>query len=69
MYYSLYGICLKWCIEQFDVVLDKAAMDAIIVDEEDIWCPNEATVSVVDRMCLSVTKCLKPGNDSSMHER
>lgn len=46
--------------EWFDVVVDKAAMDALVVDEEDVWHPQRSVVDVVDRMCLSVRRVLHP---------
>lgn len=43
----------------FDVVLDKAAMDALLVEEGDVWDPEQEVVSAVDHMCQSVTKVMK----------
>jgi SAM-dependent methyltransferase len=44
----------------FDVVLDKAAMDALVVDEGDVWDPIPEVVEVVDSMCNSIQSVLKP---------
>lgn len=45
----------------FDVVLDKAAMDAIMVDEGDVWDPAEDVRDKADRMCRSVSRVLRSG--------
>jgi EEF1A lysine methyltransferase 4 len=42
----------------FDVVLDKAAMDALVVDEGDVWDPTSSVIATVDQMSLSVNKVL-----------
>lgn len=42
----------------FDVVIDKASMDALMVDEGDVWHPNQLTIDITDRMCLGVSKVL-----------
>lgn len=44
--------------DSFDVVLDKAAMDALVVDEGDVWDPVRSVVESVDNMCISVDKVL-----------
>lgn len=46
--------------ESFDVVIDKAAMDALMVDEGDVWYPNSEVIESVDKMCCGVQKVLKP---------
>lgn len=43
---------------EFDVVIDKAAMDALVVSEGDVWNPNEGVVLQVDRMCHEVSRVL-----------
>lgn len=45
----------------FDAVLDKAAMDALMVDEGDPWDPDPATRQAAAAMCESVSRVLKPG--------
>lgn len=46
--------------ESFDVVLDKAAMDALLVDEGDCWDPEARVVEDVHRMCEAVARVLTP---------
>jgi SAM-dependent methyltransferase len=43
----------------FDVVIDKAAMDAIMVDEGDVWNPKSEVVELADKMCLGISRVLK----------
>lgn len=43
----------------FDVVIDKAAMDALMVDEGDVWYPSGDVIQSVDKMCRGVEKVLK----------
>jgi EEF1A lysine methyltransferase 4 len=46
----------------FDVVIDKASMDALMVAEGDVWDPEQAVIQATDRMCLSCSKVLRsPG--------
>lgn len=45
----------------FDVVLDKAAMDALMVDEQDVWDPARECVLAADRMCRGIDRVLRPG--------
>ena len=59
---------MKWVVQDmtdlqfragsFDVVLDKASMDALMVSEVDVWDPEEDTILTTDRMCQCVTKVL-----------
>ena len=46
--------------DSFDVVLDKAAMDALLVDEGDCWAPEPRVVRDVHRMCASIARVLNP---------
>mmetsp|Transcript_17328 Transcript_17328/g.27969 ORF Transcript_17328/g.27969 Transcript_17328/m.27969 type:complete len:199 (-) Transcript_17328:664-1260(-) len=46
---------------RFDLVIDKAAMDALVTDEGDPWNPNEETKKSTGNMMSSVAKVLKPG--------
>ena len=48
--------------QSFDVVIDKAAMDALVVDEVDVWDPAEEVVRVVHNMCSEVRRVLKKDN-------
>lgn len=49
---------LKFEERSFDVVIDKASMDALMVDEGDVWHPNSSTINITDRMCLGLSKVL-----------
>lgn len=44
----------------FDIVLDKAAMDALMVDEEDVWYPKQEVVEITDKMCRNVSRVMHP---------
>ena len=44
----------------FDVVLDKAAMDALMVQEGDVWNPSSMTIDKARAMCSHVSRILKP---------
>eukprot|EP00903_Cladosiphon_okamuranus_P015033 g13909.t1 len=45
----------------FDAVVDKAAMDALMVDKGDPWNPEPATIESAHRMCAEVSRVLVPG--------
>ncbi|CAM9906752.1 unnamed protein product [Ectocarpus fasciculatus] len=45
----------------FDAVVDKAAMDALMVDKGDPWNPDPATIEQSHRMCAEVSRVLVPG--------
>jgi SAM-dependent methyltransferase len=45
----------------FDVIIDKATMDAIMVDEGDPWNPNENCILQADMYCKEMSRVLKPG--------
>lgn len=45
----------------FDVVIDKAATDAILAAEGSVWDPEPAVVDDMDRTCRSVARVLRPG--------
>jgi len=45
----------------FHVVIDKAAMDALMTNEGDVWHPNETVVRDAHAMCQSVARVLQPG--------
>ncbi len=45
--------------EFFDVVIDKASMDALMVDEGDVWDPNPECISQADTYCFGVQRILK----------
>ena len=44
----------------FDVVIDKAAMDAIMVDEGDVWYPEQAVIDTAHKMCKEIARVLIP---------
>lgn len=43
----------------FDIVLDKATMDALMVDEGDVWDPNRDCKVQAHRLCREVQRVLK----------
>jgi SAM-dependent methyltransferase len=45
--------------ESFDVVIDKAAMDALMVDEGDVWFPARTMIESSHKMCDCVRHVLK----------
>lgn len=40
----------------FDVVIDKAAMDALLSSERDVWNPKEEVVMLCRKMCSHVSR-------------
>ena len=48
----------------FDVVIDKACLDALVCDEGDPWEPNVRTKTDVHSTLTSVVRILKPENSS-----
>lgn len=51
----------KFGNESFDVVLDKAAMDAVLADGADKWNPPKDLLDVAHKICEGVHQVLKPG--------
>lgn len=47
--------------KSFDVVLDKGSLDALMVDEGDVWDPEESVVFDIDKVLRGVTRVLVPG--------
>lgn len=47
-------------INTFDIVIDKASMDALCVDEGDVWDPKDDVINNVHRMCADISRILKP---------
>lgn len=43
----------------FDVVIDKAGMDALLTDEKSVWEPNESTIQDCHRVFTGVSSVLK----------
>ena len=44
----------------FDVVIDKAAFDAMLADEGDVWSPNQTSIDLAHHACRSIARVLKP---------
>ena len=44
--------------QSFDVVIDKAGMDALMVDEGDVWEPNDETLLAADQTLLGISRVL-----------
>lgn len=44
----------------FDVVIDKATMDALLVDEGSVWDPEADIIASVDKMCRDISRVLSP---------
>ena len=45
----------------FDQVIDKAAMDALMTQEGDVWNPEASVISKARSMCDHISRILKPG--------
>ncbi|RLN96802.1 hypothetical protein BBJ28_00021715 [Nothophytophthora sp. Chile5] len=45
----------------FDVVIDKAAMDALMCDEGDVWSPSDAVIEQAAAMCNGIASVLQSG--------
>jgi len=50
----------------FDVVIDKAALDALMVDEMSVWSPAERVISAADATCLGVQALLRGENTDAV---
>ncbi|GKY93724.1 endothelin-converting enzyme 2 [Mayamaea pseudoterrestris] len=44
----------------FDVVIDKAAFDAMLADEGDVWKPNHSSIDAGYDACRSISRVLTP---------
>jgi hypothetical protein len=44
-----------------DVVIDKAAMDALMTQEGDVWNPSDSVVVSARSMCQHISRILKKG--------
>jgi SAM-dependent methyltransferase len=51
---------MEFPLATFDLILDKAAMDALVADEGNSWEPSESSCKSVDDMVESCAKVLKP---------
>lgn len=47
--------------ESFDVVIDKAGIDAILTKEGDVWNPNPKVIEDVYQICSHVSRILNKG--------
>ena len=45
----------------FDIVLDKGSLDALMVDEGDVWNPEESVIIDIDKVLQGVSRVLVPG--------
>ncbi|POM77049.1 Urease accessory protein UreG, partial [Phytophthora palmivora] len=50
----------RFASESFDVVIDKAAMDALMCDEGDVWSPSEVVIEQAAAMWSGITSVLVP---------
>jgi ubiquinone/menaquinone biosynthesis C-methylase UbiE len=44
--------------QSFDVVIDKAAMDALVVEEGDVWDPHTEVIQSTHKNCLETQRVL-----------
>ena len=45
---------LKFCDEMFDVVLDKGSIDSLLVDQKDVWNPQQEVRERVEKALSEV---------------
>lgn len=55
--------------ESFDIVIDKACLDALVCDEGDPWSPNERTKNDMYATLKCVARVLKKNEGSNMNRR
>ncbi len=48
----------------FDVVIDKACLDALVCDEGDPWSPNDETKKDMEESLTSVVRVLKKNSSA-----
>lgn len=53
--------------ESFDVVIDKAAMDALMTREGDVWNPEQEVIDQSRSMCRHISRILKPEGGTHLH--
>lgn len=59
--YELQDMCnLTYPTAEFDLVLDKAAMDALVADEGSAWDPSESSIESVNATVQCSARVLKP---------
>ena len=51
--------------EAFDIVIDKACLDALVCDEGDPWSPNEQTKNDMESTLKSICRVLKKNNNNN----
>lgn len=49
----------------FDVIIDKATMDALLVDEGSVWEPDANVIASVDKMCREMSRVLTSSSPSN----
>ena len=54
------------CCGLFDVIVDKASMDALVVVEEDVWNPQQEVVESVHRYLQECSRLLSTREGSKM---
>ena len=54
----------EFCDDNFDVVIDKACIDALVCDEGDPWNPNDQTKNDVNATLNSVVRVMKSQSTS-----
>lgn len=47
--------------DYYDVVIDKAAMDALMTAERDVWNPDQGVIDSSRKMCRHLSRILKIG--------
>uniref|UniRef100_A0A3P9L1V2 EEF1A lysine methyltransferase 4 n=1 Tax=Oryzias latipes TaxID=8090 RepID=A0A3P9L1V2_ORYLA len=52
---------LSFCDASFDVIIEKATLDAIMVDEKTPWEVSKETANFIHQALTEISRCLKPG--------
>uniref|UniRef100_A0A3B5RCC8 Endothelin converting enzyme 2a n=1 Tax=Xiphophorus maculatus TaxID=8083 RepID=A0A3B5RCC8_XIPMA len=52
---------LSFADASFDVILEKATLDAIMVEEKSPWEVSPETSSFIHQALIEISRCLKPG--------
>lgn len=52
---------LSFCDASFDVVLEKATLDALMVEEKSPWSMSPQTATFIHHTLTEISRCLKPG--------
>jgi SAM-dependent methyltransferase len=50
---------LTFADSSFDVIIDKAAFDAMLADEGDVWNPNQPSIDAAHQACRSISRVLR----------